>query len=98
MNIVIIQPSRLKTKKYDAIINGTKTVSFGDAKYEDYTIHKDDVRQQRYIIRHRTAERWDDPTTAGALSRWVLWNKKSLQASIDDMNQRFKNYRFILKL
>jgi len=99
MNIVIIQPSTRKLKKFDAIINGTKTVSFGDARYQDYTLHGDDVRQQRYIIRHREAEDWEDPTTAGALSRWILWNKKSLQASIDDMNKRFrpKGYLFILR-
>ena len=91
MNTVIITPSKNKLKKFDATINGTKTISFGDKRFEDYTIHKDDVRQQRYIIRHRKAERWDDPTTA-------LWNKKTLQSSIDDMNQRFRNYRFILRL
>ena len=98
MNTVIITPSKNKLKKFDATINGTKTVSFGDKRYEDYTQHHDDVRQQRYIIRHRKNEDWQDPTTAGALSRWILWNKKSLQASIDDINHRFKNYRFILKL
>ena len=53
MNTVIITPSKNKLKKFDATINGTKTISFGDNQYEDYTIHKDDVRQQRYIIRHR---------------------------------------------
>ena len=53
MNTVIITPSKNKLKKFDATINGTKTISFGDKRYEDYTIHKDDVRQRRYIIRHR---------------------------------------------
>ena len=87
-----------KSFKFDATINGTKTISFGDKRYEDYTIHKDDVRQRRYITRHRKNEDWGDPTTAGALSRWLLWNKKTLQSSVDDMNQRFRNYRFILRL
>ena len=76
MNIVIIQPSTRPNKKFDATINGTKTISFGDKRFEDYTTHKDDVRQQRYIIRNRKNQNWDDPTTAGALSRWLLWNKK----------------------
>ena len=98
MNTIFITPSKNKLKKFDATINGTKTISFGDKRYEDYTIHKDDVRQRRYITRHRKNEDWGDPTTAGALSRWLLWNKKTLQSSIDDMNQRFKNYRFILRL
>ena len=98
MNTVIITPSKNKLKKIDATINGTKSVSFGAKNYSDYTQHRDDVRQQRYIIRHRKNEDRGDPTTAGALSRWLLWNKKTLQSSIDDMNQRFKNYRFILRL
>ena len=98
MNTVIITPSKNKLKKFDATSNGTTTISLGDKKYEDYTIHKDDVRQRLYIIRHRKAERWDDPTTPGALSRWLLWNKTTLQSSVDDMNQRFRNYRFILRL
>ena len=100
MNIVIIQPSTRKLKKFDAIINGTKTVSFGDARYQDYTQNgADDVRQQRYIIRHRKNEDWEDPTTAGFYSRWLLWNRKTLQMSIDDMNKRFrpKGYLFILR-
>jgi hypothetical protein len=95
MNTVIITPSKNKLKKFDATINGTKTVSFGQAGASDFTQHHDDVRQRLYIIRHRKNEDWQDPTTAGALSRWILWNKKSLQSSIDDMNHRFKNYRFI---
>jgi hypothetical protein len=98
MNIVIIEKSHRPDKKFNAIVNGTRIIPFGSKGYEDYTTHHDDLRQQRYIIRHRKAENWDDPTTPGALSRWLLWNKKSLQSSIDDMNQRFKNYRFILRL
>ena len=35
-------------KKYDAIINGSKTISFGAAGYSDYTIHKDDKRKELY--------------------------------------------------
>jgi len=99
MNTVIIKPSKNPLKKFDAVINGTKTISFGAKNYEDYTTHHDDVRQQRYIIRHRKNEQWDNPVTAGFYSRWVLWNKKSLRSSIDDMNERFKHikYRFILQ-
>ena len=99
MNIVIIQPSKNKLIKFDAIINGERTVSFGARGFEDYTIHGDDIRKARYISRHQTREDWGDPTTAGALSRWLLWNKKTLQTSIDDMNKRFrsKGYLFILR-
>ena len=36
-----------------------------------------------------TKEDWKDPTTAGALSRWILWNKPSLSASFSDYKSRF---------
>lgn len=99
MNTVIIHKSHKANKKFDAIVNGEKVISFGAKGMEDYTIHKDDVRQRRYIVRHRKNEDWDNPLTAGFYSRWLLWNRKTLQSSIDDMNARFrnKNYRFILR-
>ena len=45
MNIVVIQPSHLKEKKkYDAVVNGTKTIPFGARGMSDFTIHKDEAR------------------------------------------------------
>lgn len=66
-----------------------KVVHFGAAGMSDYTIHRDPDRKQRYINRHKKNENWNDPTTAGALSRWVLWNKTTLKASIDDYKRKF---------
>jgi L-rhamnose mutarotase len=86
---VIIKHSSKKDKKYDAIIDGKKTVSFGAAGASDYTIHKDDERKRLYLLRHEKNEDWNDPITPGALSRWILWNKKTLKASIDDFKKRF---------
>ena len=56
----------------------------------DFTIHKDEERKKRYLSRHRARENWNSPTTAGALSRWILWNKKTKSASIQDFKNRFK--------
>lgn len=66
-----------------------KTTHFGGKGYSDFTIHKDPKRKQRYLDRHERNEDWGDPTSAGALSRWVLWNKKSKTASIEDYKRRF---------
>ena len=41
------------------------------------------------IARHAPREDWDNPMTAGALSRWVLWNKETLHDSIVDYIHRF---------
>ena len=56
----------------------------------DFTKHGDPERKERYLDRHRAREDWTAPMTAGALSRWVLWNKKSLTASMSDYGKRFK--------
>ena len=100
MKIVVIQPSKNNTKKFDAITSVGKTISFGAKNYSDFTIHKDEERKQRYILRHKKNEDWENPLTAGFYARWVLWNKKTLHESIDDMNSRFwkKGWHFLLRL
>ena len=99
MNTVVITPSHLKEKKFNAVVNGTKTIPFGAKGMSDFTIHKDEERKQRYINRHRKKnEDWTNPLTAGFYSYYVLWNKPTIKESIEDMNKRFKNYRFVLRL
>ena len=67
-----------------------KTVHFGSAGMSDYTKHKDDERKKRYIARHSNGkEDWNNYMTAGALSRWILWSKPTLTASIKDYKNRF---------
>ena len=46
---VIIRKSTKKDKKFDAIVDGKKTVSFGAAGMSDFTKHKDPERKERYI-------------------------------------------------
>ena len=77
-----------KDKKYDAIIDGKKTVSFGLANASDYTHHKDYARKQRYIDRHKDNEDWPKPgiKTAGFYSKHILWNKPYIKESINDLN------------
>ena len=88
---VQFHPSTRTSKKIMAVFtldNGRKrTVHFGHAGASDFTQHRDPVRKQRYLARH--APREDNPMTAGALSRWVLWNKETLDNSIVDYIQRF---------
>jgi hypothetical protein len=66
-----------------------KYVKFGALGYEDFTTHRDIKRKERYLLRHELKENWEDPTTPGALSRWILWNKPTLEKSIDDFKKRF---------
>lgn len=91
---VVIKKSTKSDKKFMAIFtncknNRTKTVHFGASKMSDYTLNKDPERKKRYINRHKHNENWRDPTTAGALSRWILWNKPGLRESISDYKKKF---------
>lgn len=92
---VVFKKSTNPEKKYMAIFyeNGKKikTTHFGAAGMSDYTKHKDPARKQRYMNRHKANEHWSKPMTAGSLSRYILWNKPSLKASIQDYKKRF-NY------
>ena len=90
---VVISRSDKADKKLKAVFhkpNGrTKTTHFGGKHYSDYTIHNDRKRMERYNNRHRTNENWNKFMSAGALSKWILWNKPSLKGSFDDYLDRF---------
>lgn len=80
-----------KTHKWVAKFNDGTTTKFGAKGYDDYTITHDKAQRQRYLTRHRKAENWKDPKSAGALSRWVLWGKStSLAKNLSDYKRRFK--------
>ena len=91
-----LEKSNLPTKKWMAsYINPksgrVKTIQFGAAGMTDFILSKGDKeRKERYIKRHSgMGEDWNDPLTAGFWSRWLLWNKPTLKASIKDMEKRF---------
>ena len=71
---VIISKSKKPDKKYDARINGSKTVSFGEKGASDFTKHKNTDRKEIYIDRHKAREDWtkSGATTAGFYSKHVL--------------------------
>lgn len=94
MKLLSIGESTKPDKKMSAVFlneetGRKKTVHFGAKGMNDFTITKDPEAKQRYIDRHSKNENWNDPTSAGALSRWVLWNKPSKYASIVDYKRRF---------
>jgi len=94
--VVITKSDR--DKKFKAFFTNEKlkkkkTIHFGAKGMSDFTIHKDPKRKKRYLARHNdrlTGEDWSKPATAGALSRWILWNKPSFEESVKDYKNRFK--------
>ena len=98
MKLIGIKASTNSDKKYMATfeVNGRqRTTHFGAAGYLDYTkYYKQDKelankKKASYLARHKENENWNDPTSAGALSRYILWNKTTLSASIADFKKRF---------
>lgn len=85
---------RLEVIFYQVDANGhekQKKVSFG-AKYgKTFIDHRLDKKRQDYIKRHAASgrENWKDPFTPGALSRWILWEKKKLSSAIQHYCEMF---------
>lgn len=75
---------------YDEAKKKIKTTHFGASGYEDYTTHGEIQRKMNYISRHKAREDFNDYMTAGSLSYWILWNKPTLTASIEDYLNKFK--------
>ena len=95
VKLISIKRSTKKGKKLMATFdtNGRrKVIHFGAAGMSDYTKHHDKNRRGRYIKRHTKDYRTGDPSRAGYLSMFVLWNKPSLQASISDYRRRLGVY------
>lgn len=86
--VKIVKSPRTEKKLRAYFSDGTHT-DFGAKGYSDFTLHKDPERRDRYDNRHKRREDWNNPKTAGSLSKWVLWNKPSLKASISDYKRRF---------
>lgn len=92
--LVQIKKSDKQEKKYMATFQNVetgryKTTYFGSSPYSDFIHHKSLSRKNSYIRRHSRNEDWTDPTRAGTLSRYILWNKKTLTESIRDYKKRF---------
>ena len=94
---IVIMPSDRKDKKFMARIDDKKSVHFGAKNMSDFTIHKDNERKNRYILRHQKNEQWDDINTAGFWSRFILWEKPTLNEAVKNINNKFKNINVKLK-
>jgi hypothetical protein len=69
--------------------NREKNIKFGAYGMSDYTQHKDIKRKTLYETRHIVRENWNDPGTAGFWSKWILWNKPSVNDSLRSTLKQF---------
>lgn len=85
---MLIEPSNKKDKRYKATFDNGKVVHFGAKNGSTYIDHKDKKKRENYIKRHDVRENFDDPYTAGALARWLLWG---------DFTDLEKNHKAFMK-
>ena len=92
---VVISKSDKKDKKLKAVFtrdNGReKTVHFGQAGADDYTITKDKEQRKRYRARHQKDLKTGDYMRPGYLSYYVLWgDSSSLASNIKAYKKKYK--------
>jgi len=88
MKLTIRKAPENSTKKWIAIFSEdghvVKTTPFGANGMEDYTMHKDKTRRERYRKRHAKDLNTGDYKRAGYLSYYILWG---------DSTSRLKNIK-----
>lgn len=78
---------KLMAQFFDKEGKKKKTTHFGSKPNKDFTIYSKESKEiakterNKYIARHKVRENWGQSgrTTAGALSRYVLWEKPTVQ-------------------
>ena len=92
--LVRIVPSPREEKKLRAMFTEsetgkTKHTDFGASGMLDYTQTRDKDARDRYRTRHKKDLLTQDPTRAGYLAWYILWNKETISASENDYRKRF---------
>jgi len=80
-----------------------KKISFGQRGARDFTLINDKsskyylpkledrkVVKTAYLRRHSKREDWNNPLTAGSLSRWIIWDLPTFEGSIKKFKNKFK--------
>jgi hypothetical protein len=83
MNLI---KSTRKGKRFTAVFED-KRVHFGSKNGNTYIDHGDKTKRLNYIKRHQVNEDFDNPYSAGSLSRWLLWGDST------DLYKNLKEFR-----
>jgi len=91
MAIFYLVPSEGKTR--------IKVIRFGQKPYKDFIQYYEEdpekafSKRDAYLQRHRVKESeiWDkNPMTPSALSKWILWNRSTIEESVLSFRKKFK--------
>jgi len=91
MKLESIKPSERDTKRYVAIFsNPKKTTHFGLKGGSTFIDHRDEKKKSAYLARHKVRENFNDPVTAGSLSKHLLWGSTtSFKKNIELFKKKF---------
>lgn len=90
MTLISVIRSQSPNKKWTAIFDDGKRVSFGYKGMDDYTITKNKEQRDRYRKRHKKDLETGDPRRPGYLSYYLLWgDSPDLQTNIANYKRRF---------
>jgi hypothetical protein len=70
---MLIEKSTRKGKRFMATYANGKVVHFGQEGGKTYIDEGDKIKRENYLLRHKKRENWNDPFSAGSLSRYLLW-------------------------
>ena len=101
--LLSVKPAERKDKRYTATFclcekknecNGEnhKQTSFGDPTATTYVDSASEEKKKSYLARHSKSpgQDWSKPTTAGSLSRYLLWGaSRSLRENIKAFKKKF---------
>ena len=88
--IVELSKSSKANKRFKVVIDGRKTIHFGLKNGSTFIDHKDSMKKNAWIARHKVRGTFNNPKSASFYAKNLLWNKDSLQKSIKDTNQKYK--------
>lgn len=97
MKLISIKSATNGKNKYTATfdVDGrTRTTHFGQKGAKDFIIYSKegkeiaDERRKAYLSRHGK-EDWSNPTKAGTLSRFILWQFSSFDKAVASYKKRF---------
>jgi hypothetical protein len=92
--LISVVKSPQKDKKwranfYDKENDKKKHTDFGASGYTDFLLSGNLEKRELYRERHKKDLKTGDPTRAGFLSYYLLWNKPTLVASVMDYKNKF---------
>lgn len=109
---ILLKQSNLSKKKYTAIVYNSetqkkiKTIHFGQKGAKDYLLYNEqdgltiaNQRKSLYYKRNYTRQNklWESkPLSPATLSKYLLWNKPTLNESIDSYLSKFPEIKKII--